>query len=211
MTPTATSVPALGGAVTLTRMRRRHLPGVLAIEEACYPQPWSQGIFLTELAQSDTRRYLVAQGSGRRDRQARRVLGYAGVIMMVDEAHVSTVAVHPAHHRRKIATRLVLGLLESARDLGAQAATLEVRLANRGAQRLYAGFGFAPVGIRPGYYADTGEDALIMWLHELASDGVAATLADQRRRLDEPGGASGAPDLHVPWVRGRVALGCGTG
>jgi [ribosomal protein S18]-alanine N-acetyltransferase len=219
--------------VVVVPMRPRHLPAVLAIERRCYPRPWTAALFSDELRRDD-RGYLVAlgggdgpgwlggrgvpgwlggrggqrlgPGDGPRWRLAGTVVGYAGVIVQVGEAHITTVAVRPDLHRRKIATRLLIALLREARRRGAEAATLEVRAANAGAQRLYAQFGFGPVGIRPGYYAETGEDALIMWLHDLQGDAVAACLADQARRLGEPGGASGAPDLPVPWVTGRVGL-----
>jgi ribosomal-protein-alanine N-acetyltransferase len=127
-------------------------------------------------------------------------------MVMVGEAHITTVAVHPEHHRRKVATRLMVSLLRSAREMGAHAATLEVRVANRGAQRLYAGFGFGPVGVRPGYYAETGEDALIMWAHDVQTEAFAERISEQERRLDRPGGDSGAPDEPVPWVRDRIGL-----
>jgi ribosomal-protein-alanine N-acetyltransferase len=196
--------PAMAGVQTAP-MRARHVGQVLAIERAVYPKPWSRAVFSSELAQPDTRRYLVALGPGGTWR--RPVLGYAGLILTVDEVHITTVAVHPHHHRRKIASRLLCTLLTEARELGARAATLEVRVANRGAQRLYNGFGFAPVGTRPGYYAETGEDALIMWAYGLQSQEFAQRLARQAERLDAPGGSSGVPDLDVPWVKGRIGLG----
>lgn len=199
--------PALA-AVTVDPMRRRHLRGVLAIEHLVYPRPWTPALFLSEMAQPDSRRYLVAlaPARGRAPSLRRTVVGYAGVMVMVGEAHITTVAVHPHHHRRKIASRLLVRLLREARGLGADAATLEVRVANRGAQRLYNGFGFAPVGVRPNYYSETGEDALIMWAHELQSDEFDARIAEQEARLDQPGGDSGAPDEPVPWVRERIGL-----
>ena len=198
--------PALD-SVTVTRMRRRHLRGVLGIEHMVYPRPWSPALFASELSQPESRCYLVAL-----DRRAkgwlpgRGVIGYAGVMVCVGEAHITTVATHPHHHRRKVASRLLVALLRQARGLGAQAATLEVRVNNRGAQRLYAAFGFAPVGVRPKYYTETGEDALIMWAYDLDSDAYADVLREQEARLSEPGGHSGAADLHVPWVRERIGL-----
>lgn len=195
--------------VSVVPMRRRHLRGVLAIEQLVYPKPWSPALFVSEIAQPDSRRYLVALDGGRRRgvlRTARNVVGYAGVIVAVGEAHITTVASHPHHHRRKIASRLLVHLLREARDLGAQAATLEVRVNNRGAQRLYGAFGFGPVGVRPNYYAETGEDALVMWAYDVNSAGYADLLDAQEERLSRPGGDSGAGDLHVPWVRGRVGL-----
>ncbi|MEX2619352.1 MAG: ribosomal protein S18-alanine N-acetyltransferase [Egibacteraceae bacterium] len=208
---------ALAG-VTVVPMRRRHLRAVLAIEQQVYPRPWSPNLFAAELAQGPSRRYLVAlaprRGSALGPRVGREVVGYTGLILQPGDhgrpgegdAHVTTVAVHPHHHRRKVASRLLHALLAEARRVGARAATLEVRVANRGAQRLYTAFGFAGVGVRPGYYAETGEDALIMWISELQSDEMGACLAAQAARLGDPGGASGAPDLHVPWVKGRRGL-----
>ncbi|HVM19913.1 MAG TPA: ribosomal protein S18-alanine N-acetyltransferase [Egibacteraceae bacterium] len=195
--------PAFAG-VRVVPMRRRHVRGVMAIERQVYPRHWSPALFAAEIAQPDTRRYLVAVDTTHRLR--RPVIGYAGVMVTAGEAHITTVASHPHHHRRKIASRLLVTLLSEARAMGADAATLEVRVNNRGAQRLYAGFGFAPVGVRPRYYAETSEDALIMWAYDLQSEGYGALLERQRARLDQPGGDSGAADLHVPWVQGRVGL-----
>jgi [ribosomal protein S18]-alanine N-acetyltransferase len=206
-TPPPPVRPALD-SVTVTTMRRRHLRGVLAIEHLVYPRPWSPALFASEITQPESRRYLVALDRGVGGRLPwRRVVGYAGVMVTVGEAHITTVATHPYHHRRKVASRLLVRLLRDARGLGAQAATLEVRVNNRGAQRLYAGFGFAPVGVRPKYYTETGEDALIMWAYDLDSEAYADLLATQEARLAEPGGHSGAADLHVPWVRERIGLG----
>lgn len=195
--------------VTVEPMRRRHLRAVMAIEQAVYPRAWSPALFAAELAGGPERWYRVALAPQSRLGgmvPRRQVVGYAGVLSHGGEAHVTTVAVHPAQHRRKVATRLLVSLLRHARDAGAQAATLEVRVGNRGAQRLYTSFGFAPVGVRPRYYPETREDALIMWVHELQGPAFARLLDEQAARIGEPGGASGAPDLHVPWVRGRVGL-----
>ncbi|MPZ72352.1 MAG: ribosomal-protein-alanine N-acetyltransferase [Nitriliruptorales bacterium] len=198
-------------AVVVEPMRRRHIRGVMAIEQLVYPKPWTPALFLSELAQPKSRTYLVALENSRSFLRRRNVLGYAGVMVAVGEAHITTVAAHPHHHRRKIASRLLVQLLREARLLGAEAATLEVRVNNRGAQRLYAAFGFAPVGVRPGYYAETGEDALIMWASGLLSDAYADILQHQAARLARPGGDSGAADLHVPWVQQRVGLPADTG
>ena len=195
--------------VEIVRMKRRHLRGVLAIEDMVYPRPWSPMLFTSEINQPDTRRYLVAwdrSASTAARLSGRAVVGYAGVMVVVGEAHITTVATHPEHHRRKVASRLLVRLLREARALGAEAATLEVRVNNRGAQRLYSGFGFTNAGVRPGYYTETQEDAVIMWAYDLQSDAYGELLERQAARLDRPGGDSGAADLHVPWVRGRIGL-----
>jgi [ribosomal protein S18]-alanine N-acetyltransferase len=196
--------------VRITEMRARHLRGVMAIEEAVYPRPWSSQLFVAELERRSDRCYLVALAPSSDRWRRRRVVGYAGAMIVPGhtdrDAHVTTLATDPSEHRRKIGTRLLLHLLREVLARGAEAATLEVRTTNPGAQRLYRGFGFAPVGVRPGYYSETGEDAVIMWAHDIQKDAFAARLDDQQARLDEPGGASGAPDEVVPWVKGRVGL-----
>jgi ribosomal-protein-alanine N-acetyltransferase len=155
-------------------MRRRHLRGVMAIERQVYPRPWSPNLFLSEMSESANRRYLVA-------RIDREVVGYGGLICYGEEAHITNVAVDPEFQRRKIATRLLYDLIRSAAEMDADAVSLEVRVTNWGAQRLYGAFGFRPVGIRKNYYQEIGEDALIMWV-----DGIRS--ADYRRRLSQLAG-----------------------
>lgn len=172
--------------VSISRMRPRHLAAVHAIECSVYARPWAPGVFESELAQRDSRWYVVA-------RVEREIVGYAGMMLVVDEAHITTVVVRPAWRRQGIARALVHNLLFTARARGADAATLEVRVTNTAAQELYRSFGFAPVGLRPRYYEDTGEDALIMWLHELQSGEV-------RDRLDLAGPP--APPRFFSWTAG---------
>lgn len=141
----------------IVRMRRRHLRGVMAIERNVYPRPWSPNLFLSEMNEMRHRAYLVA-------RMGRDVVGYGGIMMTrVDEGHVTNIAVDPIHQRRRIGTRLLYELIQEGLKMGARAVSLEVRVSNYGAQRLYARFGFRPVGVRKGYYQETNEDALIMW------------------------------------------------
>jgi [ribosomal protein S18]-alanine N-acetyltransferase len=145
-------------AVHLTPMRRRHLRGVLRIEEQAYPRPWSHTLFLSELALRSTRSYVVAK-------VGRDVVGYAGLMLSMEDGHVTTIAVDPKWHRHQIGTRLMLALAREALEREARNLTLEVRLSNKGAQFLYRRFGFAPVGVRKNYYPETNEDALVMWVH----------------------------------------------
>jgi ribosomal-protein-alanine N-acetyltransferase len=161
-------------AIELQPMRRRHVPQVLDIERRVYPRPWTMTLFLSEIVQRSTRFYIVA-------RVRRRVVGYAGLMVFGDEAHVTNIAVDPDVHRRKVASRLLFALITEARRRGATACTLEVRVANHAAQGLYHQFGFAPVGIRKNYYAETGEDALIMWAERLA--GLAARIPEPREAV----------------------------
>ncbi|CAN5380971.1 ribosomal protein S18-alanine N-acetyltransferase [soil metagenome] len=166
--------------VCIQPLQPTDLPQVVAIERQVYDRPWSEALFASELAQP-TRRYLAARADTRDG--ADRLLGYGGVMDAAGEAHITTVVVDPDVRRRKVASRLVLALLDAAVAMGTTAATLEVRAGNHGAQRLYSSFGFAPVGVRPGYYAPTGEDAIIMWLYDLGGPECTARLRQRRSAL----------------------------
>lgn len=159
-------------------MRRRHLRGVMAIERQVYSRPWSPNLFLAEMTEPVNRRYLVAKVD-------KEIVGYAGLIRYGEEAHVTNIAVDPSHHRRKVASRLLYELLVNAIEMGAQAVSLEVRVSNWGAQRLYGRFGFHPVGLRRNYYQELNEDALIMWTDDVRSKAYAARLAEIGNELPE--------------------------
>lgn len=162
--------------VQLVPMRRRHLRSVVRIEAQVYPRPWTHSLFVSEITLRSSRSYVVAK-------VGRDVVGYAGLMMSLTDGHVTTIAVDPAWHRRGIGIRLLLALAREAIDRGALAMTLEVRLSNRGAQELYKRFGFTPVGVRKGYYADTGEDALIMWAYEVDDPAYLRLLAGLERSI----------------------------
>ncbi len=147
--------------VQIVPMRRRHLRSVVRIESQVYPRPWSHSLFVSELALRGSRSYVVAK-------VGREVVGYAGLMMSLTDGHVTTIAVDPTWHRHGIGTRLLLTLVYEAIDRHATAMTLEVRLSNRAAQEMYKRFGFTAVGVRKGYYGDTGEDALVMWAYEVS-------------------------------------------
>jgi [ribosomal protein S18]-alanine N-acetyltransferase len=168
----------------LTRMRRRHLRKVLMIESQVYPRPWSASLFLSELAQRTARTYLVAKADG-------EVIGYAGMMFMGDEAHVTNIAVDPAWHGRKAGTRLLLAIVTEAIARGAGVISLEVRVSNRVAQSMYEKFGFAAVGIRKGYYVETNEDALIMTVPEARSTAYRVRLQSIRDGVNDSGGPRG--------------------
>ncbi|MCW5941054.1 MAG: ribosomal protein S18-alanine N-acetyltransferase [Fimbriimonadaceae bacterium] len=142
-------------------LQERHLPAILEIEALCNTSPWSEQSFRNELVNREST-FLVAIGDG-------NVVGYGGAWRVIDELHVTTVAVHPDHRRRGIAKRLMVRLLEEGRDEGLACSTLEVRAGNEAAIRMYENLGYASVGLRKRYYPDNREDAVIMWLYGLES------------------------------------------
>jgi len=159
-------------------MRRRHLRGVMAIERQAYARPWSPNLFVAEMSEPQNRSYLVA-------RIDKDVVGYAGMICYGDEAHITNIAVDPMLQGHRIASRLLLEELRVAVGMAARAVSLEVRVTNWRAQRLYARFGFRPVGIRRNYYAELREDALIMWTDDIRSEAFARRLDLIERELPE--------------------------
>lgn len=168
------------GALRIVPMRRRHLRSVVRIEEECYPRPWSATLFLSELAQRTSRRYTVASIGP-------MLVGYSGLMLVGDEGHVTTLSVDPAWHQHGIGTLLLLDLARAAPTLGARHLTLEVRTGNAPAQGLYRRFGFAPAGVRRNYYAETGEDAIVMWVHDIDAEEYAERLAAIEARVRSPG------------------------
>jgi ribosomal-protein-alanine N-acetyltransferase len=160
----------LATEVHLVPMRRRHLRSVARIESQVYPRPWSLPLFMSELNLRSSRLYYVARVDG-------TVVGYCGLMLVEEDAHITNIAVDPAWHRHKIGTRLLLNAARQAATRGAERLTLEVRVSNVGAQDLYRKFGFQPAGIRKNYYAESKEDALIMWVYGIDTDVYAARLA----------------------------------
>jgi ribosomal-protein-alanine N-acetyltransferase len=113
----------------------------------------------------------------------RRIVGYGGMWVVMDEAHITTLAVDPPFRRRKIAQRLLMALLEEAVILGAVRATLEVRETNLAAQNLYHKFGFRVTGVRKAYYTDNGENALVMWAEGIGEPEYVGRLEALRKAL----------------------------
>ncbi len=148
------------GEVEIAEMRYEDVDQVVEIERRSFPTPWSRQAFLSELRDNAYALYLVARLDG-------RVIGYAGMWVLLDEAHITNIAVHPDYRQRGIASRLLRELERRAVRRGARRMTLEVRPSNAIALRLYAKHGFRTCGRRPRYYADTDEDAIIMWKEEL--------------------------------------------
>ena len=167
--PERPSSPSDDLVVRISRMRRRHVRAILKIEQQVYPRPWSAAVFAGEIDQTPrTRRYLVAH-------IGRRLVGYGGLMLAPDSAHITNIAVDPLQQRSGVGSRLLLALARDAIAMAAPALTLEVRVGNVAALQLYERFGFAPAGIRKRYY-EGRDDAIVMWAHDIGLPAYADRL-----------------------------------
>jgi ribosomal-protein-alanine N-acetyltransferase len=158
-------------------MEKEDVPWVMEIERECFPTPWHESAYLTEIANRSAY-YVVAC----RDSE---IIGYAGMWVITDEAHITTLGVARPHRRQRIAEQLLIGLVEEARRRRARRVTLEVRRSNIAAQNLYRKYGFSPAAIRRAYYTDNQEDAVVMWVDNLEAPTFSANYAVLKEQLDE--------------------------
>ena len=143
--------------VDFRRLKLRDLNAIEVIERSSYPTPWSRSMFAGELAKPSS----ICLGAI--EAETEELVGYLIISRYVDAWHVMNIAVADEHRRRKIATRLMESLFEITSSDGARGYTLEVRVSNEAAIKLYESLGFKARGVRRGYYTDNREDALIMW------------------------------------------------
>lgn len=129
---------------------------IAEMEQICFATPWSADAIAQELTSNHRAHYIVAEIEG-------RVVGYAGMWQILDEGHVTNVAVRPEYRGNHIASTIIAVMLEIGEGIGIARYTLEVRSSNEPAKALYRNFGFKEAGLRKGYYEDNGEDAVIMW------------------------------------------------
>ncbi|CAB3389408.1 ribosomal protein S18-alanine N-acetyltransferase [Kyrpidia spormannii] len=174
-------------ALIIRPMRTSDLDRIQEIERASFTVPWSRNAFYGELADNHFARYIVAQ-------RGDLVVGYAGMWLILDEAHITNIAVHPEARRQHVGETLLRYAMAYARSQGAMRMTLEVRVSNAPAQHLYRKLGFTAKGVRRGYYTDNHEDAIIMWAELGQFDG--------RINPDEEAGAA-APGDAVPGAGGE--------
>lgn len=163
--------------VAIEPMRRADIEAIHRIDARCYPSPWLITTYETEL-NNRSACYLVARLEG-------TVVGYGGEWVIMDEAHITTLAVDPDYQRRYIGERLLLALMEEAIWRGASHTTLEVRESNRVAQNLYQKYGFRAAAVRKNYYTDNGENAIVMWATEINTPEYAQRLRELRQQLAE--------------------------
>ena len=145
--------------ITVRRAEERDLDAITLIEARCFEgqDPWSRNAFYNEIVENaDRTLYLIAE-------KDQTVIGYMGVWKILDEGHITNVAVDPDHRRQHIAEKIIEEMIKRTSEEGITSWTLEVRADNEPAIRLYEKMGFREEGVRPGYYEYDGTDALIMW------------------------------------------------
>jgi [ribosomal protein S18]-alanine N-acetyltransferase len=162
------------GEFLVRPMQPEDIPAVMAIDRESFPNPWPENTYWYELRENRTAHLLVIQS-----RENSEVVGVAGYWLVVDEVHISTLAVRPDWRSRGVGTVLLAGMLRQAAGLGATSATLEVRTGNQAAQVLYRKFGFQIAGRRKGYYKDNSEDALLMTADRLSEFEHSSTRKEQ--------------------------------
>jgi ribosomal-protein-alanine N-acetyltransferase len=180
------------------KMTMSDVPRVVEIERQAYPSTWPSSAYRKELQDNRWAHYIVVRDKRiaeerivgahetERTRKSRlfplsllsnrpvaqelaSIVGFAGLWLMVDEAHVTTIALHPDYRGRGLGELLLVSLIDISYDIGAKWVTLEVRISNYTAQNLYRKYGFREAGLRHRYYSDNQEDALIMWTEEINS------------------------------------------
>lgn len=196
-------------------MSQADVDEVSAVERECFATPWPTSAYRRELRTPESNRYIVARYSGPQARRRagsgdsagwRRALerilpwvappapspanpdpiaGFAGLWLMVDEAHVTTIGVAPEHRGKHIGEMLFLALVDIAMEMKANWLTLEVRVSNTVAQNLYRKYGMQIAGTRKRYYSDNGEDAYIMWSEPLSSPAFQERLVKLRAAFNE--------------------------
>ena len=144
----------------LRPLKEEDIPQVTAIDREAFPTLWPPANYDREL-KNGLAHYIVACSD-----ESQYVLGFAGIWLLADEAHITNIAVREKHRRRGIGETLLIAIIELSIELGAKLVTLEVRASNTDAQKLYARYGFVKVGLRRGYYTDNREDAVLMSIED---------------------------------------------
>ncbi|MGH7775676.1 MAG: ribosomal protein S18-alanine N-acetyltransferase [Candidatus Dormibacterales bacterium] len=182
-------------------MRESDVPTVQEIEREIFSTPWPRNAYYRELSSRNTAHYMVLtreDPEGATGAAPGEIVGYGGMWRMYDEAHVTTIGVRHDQQHRGYGRIVFAGLVQAGYDLGAKWVTLEVRVTNDVAMRMYEAFGFKVIGRRRGYYTDNGEDAIVMWSDSIYSprfrrafeanlERIGAEVAGLRRDAGPPG------------------------
>ncbi|ENQ3081131.1 ribosomal protein S18-alanine N-acetyltransferase [Bacillus cereus] len=144
--------------ITFRNMKEKDIPQIVAIEEASFATPWTAEAFERELNMNEYAHYVVLETE-------EGIMGYCGLWMILDESHITNIAILPKYRGLKLGQALLQEVINKARAFGAKTMTLEVRVSNEVAKKLYRKFGFQNGGIRKRYYTDNYEDGLVMWVN----------------------------------------------
>lgn len=171
--------------IVIEPMTRSHLQSVLEIEALSYPSPWPEDAFIAELGKTDVCSYYVAKSET-------RVVGYCGIWILLDEAHITNLAVHPDFRKQRIGNTLLLCVFDEALKRKLQYVTLEVRVSNHAAKNMYRKFGFSQKGFRRGYYLDNNEDAEIWTSQDLCDASYVQFIENLKKQTRD----THASDVH---------------
>jgi len=180
----AGNVAAATPHFTIRPMAEEDIPDVVPIEIACFGERWTASIFYSELANPNAS-YFVALLNG-------RIIGFIGYWLILEEAHITTLAVEPRYRRNHIAERMLLYVIDHSKEAGTKWMTLEVRKSNVAAQRLYEKYGFKSLGERRRYYQDNNEDALVMWTENIWHEPFLSKHQELRQKMDATPVAAGS-------------------
>lgn len=144
--------------ISFRAMTIEDIEAVMQIEKATFPTPWSRSAFYNEVVVNQFATYLLLE-------VGEEIAGYCGVWVIIDEAHITNIALHPNFRGMKLGEALMNRAIDFAESRGAKSMTLEVRVSNEVAQNLYKKLGFVEGGIRKNYYSDNQEDAQVMWVN----------------------------------------------
>ncbi len=167
-------------------MTPQDMERVIEIENLSYPSPWPESAFLAELAKGEVCYYRVAKFDG-------KIIGYCGVWVLIDEGHITTLAVHPDFRRLGIASYLLFNVFDEAVRRKLCTITLEVRISNAAAKNMYRKFGFSQAGFRRGYYLDNNEDAEIWTSQDLREPSYVQFMENLKQQIR----STHAIDVHV--------------
>lgn len=142
--------------IKIREMKEEDLDRIMEIEKSCFTTPWSRDAFLKEITENLLAKYIVAEVDG-------DVAGYGGIWLIINEGHITNIAVDEKYRGMGVGKKIVEGIIKLCEDRQMDGVTLEVRKSNIVAQSLYKKYGFKSCGIRPEYYGDNKEDAVIMW------------------------------------------------
>lgn len=165
-------------SIRIERMQLEDVDKVAELDKKCFSSPWSLSAYANEV-HNPSAYYIVA-------RINYNIVGYAGMWLIMDEAHITTIGVAPERRGKKVGERMLIHILDEAIHRGSRRATLEVRKSNQIAQNLYNKYCFRLAAIRKGYYTNNNEDAVIMWIDDMWDPGFLKTFRVNREAFEPP-------------------------